>query len=206
MRGPDGVAAAIAAHLVTRLPGEVDRLAGELGVVTTDPLNPDVPDLDAMPRIVATAPIPTGDVGIADWPFVVVLVRRMRKQLRVDVAATGAVVYEREYPVRVFGWARGDGYHITRAVRDRLVLALVETMLRWQSFGTDGEMRVREDTLTEEYSDVGVDEDLGATVAAGYLEVVVVATETLTPAVAPVGVVDVATPDTQHLPPHPALD
>lgn len=182
MIGPRGLAEALGGFLVAEMPANVDRLAAENGSVVDDPFSGNELTLDAMPVFVATVGIPTQGVAYDHWPFVVVIVRRMVRQVRVNVAPDASVDYERTYDCQFWCWARGDGYTITAAVRDRMMLALGETLLRAQSFGTITG-RVDEASWSEEYSDVGGgdDPDLHATQAAGYISTQVTITETMAP-------------------------
>lgn len=209
MIGPRGVANALAAHLEVHLDAEVVRLEGELGPVL-DPTWTDAdlhPPLSARPQLIASVQLPPLAVHIGDWPFVLVIVRRMATQRRIDVDDDGSITYERDYPTRLFGYGRGTGYHATAAVRDRLILALTETILRRQTFGAaGGAMRVVETGLVEEYSDTTLAGDATAdTIAGAYIETVVRSTEVLTPVEDPFGPMTEAALDTPHLPPHPAL-
>lgn len=203
MNGAQGVAVAIDAFLIANVQAEMDRLAVELGPPVPD-ADPSVPQLDAVPRLFAPHQLAVDDVGIDDWPFVVTVVTRMQRQRRIDVFDDGSIAYERDYPCRVFGWARGDGFGFTAAVRDRLTLGIVTTLLRDQRFGVDW-LRLEEASLQEFYSDVGDDTTLAATIAASRIEFTVCAAELLTPTRPPLGVVDETVLTTRPLANHPAL-
>lgn len=219
MLGPREVATAIADVLSAHLPAEVDRLAVELGVAV--PALPDQAgegaggdstagvdgalELDAQPRLVAATQLSALDVGYDDWPFVLVVPQNLRSLRRVQVTDSGQYVYVARYPVRIFTWARGDGYHFTAAVRDRLILAVRETLLRRQHLEDAGHaLELDETTWSESYSDVGVDDVLKATVAAAYADTEWVVSSLLTPLAGPLGQVDTLDTRGQVLP-HPAL-
>lgn len=218
MLGARGVAEAIKDQLLARMPDETDRIAGDLDVPVPPVVvgsDPHVVELDAQVRLFASTQLLTDDVGIDDWPFLMVVPTRMSGQKRVDVTADGYPVYQRTYRIRVWTFARGDGVHFVAAVRDRVMLVAAETLLRWQTFGSDERsMRVLENDWTEEYSDVGPDPNLGTTVAAGYIDFAVEVTEVLTAVpILPALPLDAPDPDgrpvdldTRPLPPHPALD
>ena len=206
MLGPREVASAISDVLVAHLPAEVDRLAAAIGPVVPD--SPDLganPDLDAKPRLIAATQLSALDVGYDDWPFVLVVPQNLRSLRRVQVTDDGNYVYVARYPVRIFTWARGDGYHFTAAVRDRLILAVRETLLRRQHLEDAGHaLELDETSWSESYSDVGVDDVLKATVAAAYADTEWVVSSLLEPLVAPAGTADTLDTRVQNLP-HPAL-
>jgi hypothetical protein len=202
--GPDGLAEALAAFINDNMPPNVNRLADELGQVVHDPFAGAELTLDAQPRLVSTTQLPTDAVPLDYWPFVVVVVGRMTGQRRVDVR-DGNVIYERDYQTRLWWWARGDGYSYTSAVRGRGLLALGETLLRAQTFGTaEGKARISDVDWREEYSDVGEDPETRDTIAAAYIETTVTCEETLT-GTEPLGVANTFEVDTRALDHHPAL-
>ena len=206
MIGGRGLADALAQFLYAEMPGNVDRLATELGQAVDDPFGGDELLLDAQPQFIASTQIPTAAVAIDLWPFVVVVVGRMTAQRRVGVDGSANVQYERDYTVRLWYWARGDGFTITAAVRDRGLLALGETLLRGQTFGTaEGGARINEEAWREEYSDVGEDPVTRATEAAAFIETTVTSLEWLTSPNAVRGVANTIQVDTRSLPVHPAL-
>ncbi len=207
MFGPETVAIRVAEYLRTTMPMIVQRLADELGEPAPDSDPPGVPPLDAMPQLFASTQIAVRDVGLDDWPFVIVMGLAMRSLRRTDVAPDGTITYTCTYPVRVFYWARGDGFHATARVRDRMVLAGREALLVDPSLG-DPRFLVQHVTMVERYSDVDEDEAPNselATVAVASADFDVIVDEPLTPLVPggpPVTGLDL---DTQVLPRHPAL-
>ena len=209
MIGPRGIAETLAAHLTAHLTDEVDRLEHELGPVVDPGDVAALPELSARPHLIGSTQLPVLGVGLDDWPFVIVIVRRMSRQRRVDISEDGVVAYERDYPTRVFGFARGDGYHATAAVRDRLILAISETLLRHHSFGAPGQvMRILGNELVEEYSDVAPETDAenADTIGAAYVEVPVRVHELVTPVLPPFGPITEVGIDTPPLSRHPALE
>lgn len=229
MLGASGVAALLSDYLNETLPGVIIRLDAELGPVlppevgmadgpgVADDFDLDTaggmtvdgtdlpPPLSVQPIVIAAAMIDVESVGIDDWPFLVIVVQSMRRMRFLEFTDAGARVFECTYPTAVFSYARGDGFHSTDAIRARLVLAVRETLLVSVN-GGGTEFVIDESTLVERYSDIGSDEVLHATVAAGRTDLDVRVTEVLTPLSPAVGVVATVQPDTRPLPPHPALD
>lgn len=207
MLGPRIVADAVAGHLAALVGGTLDVLEAEHGPVLLDPDSPAAgPTGDPAPKLVASTQLSVDGVGVDDWPFLLVVMQRMRKIARVDVDDDGSVLYRCEYPGRVFVWVRGDGFHGVAGLRDRLTLAVRQSLLANQRFGVPaGPMSLLEDELKEAYSDVGVDEELHATVGAAFVEIVVVTHERMAPGTPPAGVAGTVEVDTRTLPAHPAL-
>lgn len=213
MLGPEGVSQLLAAYLCATTPGIVTRLAEELGQPEPDPLldpdNPDDPpaaELDAQPRVFPSTEIAIDSVGLDDWPFVISIAAAMKRMRRTDVLPDGSVVYSCTYPARVIVWARGDGFHSTARIRDRLILAVRESLLLGPTAG-DPRFAIDETSWVERYSDVDKDANLevAQTVAAASADFDMTVSETLTPllpANPPATEVDL---DTTRLPPHPAL-
>jgi hypothetical protein len=212
MLGPEGVAVLISGYLHDTTPGIVDRLAGELGPPEEPPVDdpadtdPAAAVLTARPVLFASTELAVDTVGMDDWPFVITTAATMKRMRRTDVLPGGGIVYSCTYPMRVVAWVRGDGFHSTARIRDRLILAIRESLLLDQTAG-DPRFAVDETTWVERYSDVDRDADLevAQTVAAASADFEVTVSETLTPmlpANPPATEVDL---DTQRLPAHPAL-
>lgn len=202
MLGPESVGQQLEQLLAAAVPARVVVLDAELGPIVPGEL--DGEDL-VTPRLVTSTMIPARDVAIGDWPFLVVVVQRASRFVRADVD-DGALLFDVDYPAHVFVWARGDGWHHTARVRERLTLAVREVLLGRQQLTPD--IRLTESTYREAYSEVGTDPELGATVAATRIEATFTARERLTPP-APLGSVATISVDTPHLgwtaAPHPAL-
>lgn len=212
MLGPEGVAILVNGYLTVRVPVIVDRLAAELGPPDPPPIadpadaDPAAAVLDARPQLFAATELAAHTVGLDDWPFVVTIAATMKRMRRTDVLPGGGIVYSCTYPVRVVAWARGDGFHSTSRIRDRLILAIREAMLLDQSAG-DARFSLDETSWVERYSDVDRDASLevAQTVAAASADFDVTVSETLTPLVPPNPPATEVDLDTRRLPPHPAL-
>lgn len=185
MTGPEGLAAAIAQLLNDSIVAEVDLTTAELGPLadgTGLPAAPGDPVDDAAiaalvtPQLIAPAPPddPT-NVPVEQWPFLAVAVQRTLETRRLDMdpwhgrpgGAVAGIVYEVTYQARIHTWVRGDGYEQTKAVRDRLALTVRQLVLRHQ--GIDA-VRLVESTVREEYSPVGLDTTLEASVGVAFLQ------------------------------------
>jgi hypothetical protein len=198
MTGPEGLAAALAALLEANVVAEVTNTILELGPLadgTGLPANPGDPTDDAAilalvtPQLIAPAPPDdVTNVQVDQWPFLAVSVQRAPQLRRLDMdpwsgppglggSQVAGIVYEVTYQARLNTWVRGDGYEQTRAVRDRLALAVRQTVLRHQLVA--GGIRLVEQTVLEEYSPVGLDTTLEATVGVAYLQAQWRAQETL---------------------------
>lgn len=194
MTGPEGLAAALAALLEDQIVGEVALTTLELGPLadgTGLPANPGDPIDDAAiaglvtPQLIA--PAPPDDVTtieVSSWPFLAVAVQRAPQLRRLDMdpwtvagSQVAGIVYEVTYQARLHTWVRGDGYAQTKAVRDRLALTVRQLVLRHQLVA--GGIRLIEQTVLEEYSPVGIDTSLEATVGVAYLQAQWRAQETL---------------------------
>lgn len=213
MRGPEGAAEVIRARLAGGLPAMVAELNDRLGLAgTAAELAPPGALIDGTPRgLIAAQERP--ELPLDLWPAFLVVAQSMTAQRRIDVVDEG-IVYRRRYPVRVFIWARGEaaidvgaavdtsdrGFVDTDLRRKRYTLAVVELLLGLQHLG-DGTY-LDEVSLRESYSDVMLDEDLAATIAASWVQIDVELDELL--ARTTLGVVGVPV-DVDTTGDHPAL-
>lgn len=149
------------------------------------------------------------------WPAIIVDGRDAPSMERTDVV-NGRPVYRITYRLRVLGFVRGDSGHAATAGRDEiedtalrrddLILAIREVLLEHagHTLPAAGQepatpLEVDESSLAESYSDVLPDE-LGRSIAAGYVDVAVIMEETLADDVARPDLGDLATVTV-----HPAL-
>lgn len=142
---------ALAARVVARL-ALLEASAGELpeGAV-------------AEPRLLSATPLPPETVGLDDWPFITATPARSPAHRRMDAGGSHDT-YLVTHELRLVVWTTGAGFVETDASRDRLVLALVELLLTEGLLGT--EAVVMRETIAVDWSPIGVDEDLAATVGA----------------------------------------
>lgn len=203
LKGPAGAAQAFADLLYARLPAEVARLEAELGPAVPLSEEPPHPVLDATPRMVTTRTVDPdfGEVSIVDYPFVVVLPSRLvRADYSRGRAGDGSVARMR-YAMGLVLFAAGQGYGATQAVRDRLLLATRETLLRWPKLGlgADSPIELDPNSLRESYAPTGIDDRLASHVTAARLDVEAVLTERVAP-VDPGYLVETVVADTEALP------
>lgn len=130
----------------------------------------------AEPRLLSATPLPPETVGLDDWPFITATPARSPAFRRMD-AGDAADTYLVKHDLRLVVWATGPGYVETDAGRDRLVLALVELLCTEGLLGT--EAAVMRESIAVDWSPIGVDEDLAATVAAAAITVTVAVEELL---------------------------
>jgi hypothetical protein len=180
--GPEGLALALAALLQDQIVGEVALTTAELGPLADGtglaaPVDDEAIAALVTPQLISPAPPddPT-QVPVDQWPFLAVAVQRVTDLRRIDmdpyVGAEGGQlagnVYEVTYQARLHTWVRGDGYEQTKAVRDRLAVTVRQLVLRHQKVA-DG-IRLVEQTIREEYSPVGLDTSLEASIGVAFLQ------------------------------------
>lgn len=159
MNGARGMAELVAAAFTA---GVVDRLA--VLAAADQAADRELPEgAVAEPGLVTANPLPPELVQLEDWPFVSVVPARTPLYRRTDAGA-GADTYLVTYEMRALVWATGPGYAETSAGRDRLVQALVELLLTEGSLGPDA--AVLRETISVDWSPIGMDEDLEALVSA----------------------------------------
>lgn len=214
MLGIRETAQLLADRAMDHLPGEVARLAGELGAAVAVPLPPSeegpeqVITLDAIPRMYAATQLRPEYIGAEDWPFVMVVPRAMTALKTMDEAPDGRQLKRATWTTRWWLYARGDGYHITAAVRDRLTLAMMEMLLRdpaWSGelYGVPYGVEVQVENMTAQPSDL--DDALASIIGGCWIEAPVHITSWLAPLHAPSPVTAVTHTVTRLEDVHPAL-
>lgn len=210
MIGPEGAAAAIAGLLEEHLPAMAVRVVERLEVH-----EPDATRLERayyVPQRIE--PRQLLDLPVDDWPAFLVVARRLARLKPVDVGAAAATasatVFAATYELRVFTYARGLTDELTDLARKRLTLAVRETLLEHLAFrvtvgGAEVAGTIDPLSLVEEYSDIGYDEDLGATIAASQTDLTATLEEVTELAQAAPVAEDSATVEVGAIP-HPALD
>jgi len=201
MLGPETVARALAAFLSANVAAQIDLLAAGLGDLAD---GSDASDTKArallVPQLVSSSPPPADTVEADLWPWLAVEAPRVLGIKWVDehdppTPPDGLDVLAREfevrYAVRVYGWVRADGWELTRAVQQRLGLAVRQVLLSGCA-PAPGLNVVYQGPWGEDYSPVGTDETLGGTVAVFAFDLQVDALERLgLPEIAPVSQVTV---------------
>jgi hypothetical protein len=191
--GPEGVGLLIAGVLSDTIVAEVDALAAELGPLAdgtgTDPDEALAPVSLVAPQLIS--PAPPDDVTVVpvdQWPFLAVSVRATPRIVLIDTdpylgAPGGPIsgdVYDCDYTARIYTWVRGDGYTQTKAIRDRLMLAVRQVLLRNQASTSARLVADRGGSaLTEDFAPIGVDAQLQQTIGAGWTQGVWRVQETL---------------------------
>lgn len=194
MRGWDYVLQTVAGELQDRTPAKLlalrKRLGPEAGPLTKDEL----PD----PLLYTTEE--RAALPINDWPAIVVTAQAKGNVRAVDISATGGPVYQADYLVRVYVWARGKSYAHANRIRNRLSLGLTELLNEAPTLGQDA-FRVNPLSMTERPAETVRDKSQRS-IAATYLEFAVTIEETVE--VEGIGLIE--TSEIETLPPHPALD
>lgn len=166
MIGPEGVADAIRLDLERRLPERFAIIRARLALPDTDPGLP-----ATGPALVLAQE--RWRLAVGEYPavFVIVLRATIFELLEVDQRAPAPSLhlarrYRVRYPVRVFGWARGQQEPDTDVNRKRLALALRETLL------AGGIGALVPDSYSEAFSDVdgGDGADVAVTQAGALIE------------------------------------
>jgi hypothetical protein len=178
MIGVEGAAALAALRLSESLPAKLAELRTRYGAT-----------VDELPDPALVLPREAIDLRIEDYPAVMVIPQEMLGLVRSDVAEGGESFIAR-YNLRIYLWARGDHAQATDLARKRLTLAAREVLLTRGFLSPDA--TTDPTSLAESYSDIGVDRDNAATIAAAYITVDVLIEEDLRPGPgdpdAPIGV------------------
>lgn len=169
MRGGAAVAQVYSDLIVQRTPEMLARLAVEQG-------GP-VPGSDL--ALVAPGQRAADQIRLEDWPFVLVVPQRTESIAPDTVSGDGSMTYRVTYRLRIFVWARGNGFIETDLARHRLTLAVLETLLAYPQ--PQSHLRTDPTTVVTDYSDVVNDEALASTIAAASVDLAVTAHEALTP-------------------------
>lgn len=210
MIGPEGAANALAELLTEHLADQAARVVDRL----------EVHDEDAT-RLERSYYVPQRieprqllDLPIDHWPAFLVVARRLTRLKPVDVSAAAAsasaTVFAATYELRVFTYARGLDDATTDLARKRLTLAVRETLLEHLAFtvtvgGEQVAGTIDPLSIAEEYSDIGYDEELAATIAASQTDLTATLEEVTPLAVEAPVAEDPAAVDLAAIP-HPALD
>jgi hypothetical protein len=191
MNGPERATQAITDRLTADLPGRLARMETDLGLPA-----------GALPVPQKIVPRDEWHLGVDDFPAVLIVAQDLVSLTPVDVGDEAGQRYRARYALRAYVWARGDHDADTDLARKRLTLAVRESLLALPSAGVDG-LAVEPATIRESYSDVGVDEQTHATIAAAWIGFDAYQDELITDA-APVGSADALTVEVGLIP-HPAL-
>ena len=187
MKGIEECVNAVVDRVDARMPDKVTQLRERYGIE----------DASDLPIPSAAAAYDRAAIPVEDWPAIMIVPGRTVRMRRVDTDGIEET-WEVRYRLRAFVWARGDAAKETALTRYRLTLGLREVLATSRKFG---QHRIDSETLVESFSDVAVDEDAGATIAAAYLEFEIDVEETLTTGQQS-AVVHSARADTRLVPPH----
>ncbi len=210
MIGPEGAANALAELLTEHLADQAAQVVARLEVHDEDATR--LERSYYVPQRIE--PRQLNDLPIDDWPAFLVVARRLTRLKPVDVSAAAAsasaTVYAATYELRVFTYARGLDDATTDLARKRLTLAVRETLLEHLAFtvtvgGAEVSGTIDPLSIVEEYSDIGFDEELAATIAASQTDLTATLEEVTPLAVEAPVAEDPAAVDLAAIP-HPALD
>lgn len=178
MRGIDGAARLLAASLTANLPDRLGLLEAANGPVPPN-------GLDVTPRLIHWTQVPPLAVGVDLWPFVFVVPQRTIELRYADRRQDASMTWDCRYALKVYVYVRGEGFDEVAAARGRLTLGVRETLFAVPKLAAG--VRVELPGATEEFSDVEPSEELGGSIGAAVLSVVVSSSEELAPAVPPLG-------------------
>lgn len=188
MRGPEDAATLVVSRLEAKLPTQLAAIETARGLAA-----------NTIPRPVTYLPHDLPQLPTDVTPAVLVVV-----QDTPDVSGRepgdGTLRWDVTYRMRIYVFARGQGYRDTDQHRKRLVLGVRQTLLAEPAVGEDA--HVVPSRWRESYSDV-VAEDRSRSLAGAYLEANVVLAETLP--LASWGTVATTLVEEGLLAPHPAL-
>lgn len=193
--GPDAALEVVLERLRTQLPVELALLEDRRGRPVPLP-EPGDPDLWRPPPTIAGS-----DRAVLqpdDYPAILAVLQHTEEVRQVDIVDGGSVMVI-PYVIRLWALVRHWDHETVTAARNRLALAILQTMLRSVQLGPDH--RLRRKGWRTSYSDVGVDDTDQSTVSGWWGEFTIDARESLSPA--SLGTVDSI--DTTTRPPHPAL-
>jgi hypothetical protein len=190
VNGLESACQLVAQRLRTALPAKTEEMRGRLSVA--DPAD--------LPDVAVVYDHELGHIPLEEWPAVMVVGQTLERMTRDDVKADGTY-WLCTYRIRVYVWARGEGFGHTDRIRKRLTLAVREVLMQLRK--VTGNAQLDDSSMGESYSDLDVDQ-ADATVGGAYLEFLLVVQEVLG-TVPTKGVVETPVIDTAFLPPHPAL-
>lgn len=160
MRGLEGVKTLMSAHLAGHLPGVLEDVAG------SDTAEP-----------VAYREWKGQQMVASELPLIETICIATTPAIYLDQSEFGVPVFEIGYRLRTFATTRGDNFEETTTNRDHLATALLHTVLAFQQLAPDA--RIDPNTAVSSMSDIGLDPETGASIAAAYVEVVVKVEETV---------------------------
>lgn len=171
-----------ATHLTTRtaawLADEVPRQLATIRTTTGTPAR-------LLPDPLRVIGHDVRELGIDEWPALVVTPATMGGMSRVDVNPDGGETYAVTYSATVYAWVRGDTYADTTRARDAYALAIRSALLTRKqltaatAFGQlppGATVWVKPETIREDYAPVT--DDGARTIAAVRVDVDVVQVET----------------------------
>ncbi|WP_288797848.1 hypothetical protein [uncultured Arsenicicoccus sp.] len=213
MRGIHAAATRAAEWLAAEVPTALDRIR------ISEALDPaDLPS----PEHVWGHDI--NQLGIDDWPAVLVVPGQQRGMQYLDALDDGGELYAVTYSLIIYGWVRAEDYEATARIRDRYGLAIREALLTRKQMSAarawddptprTADAWVKPETIREDYGpptsdgrrtiagvevrlDITVIEQLSGPTVLG--DAAAPVTKTVTPEPTSTG------GDTRTLPPHPAL-
>lgn len=185
---------AVAGFLEDEMPAKLVELRNRLG----EPEGP-LP-IDELPDPQEYTTEERAALPVNKWPTILVTAQRKRTGGQVDISSTGGPTFRNTYRLRLYIWARAQGYAQVNRIRNRLSLAVTELLSATTTLDR-ADMAVDPLTLEERPAET-VQDRSRRSIAATWLEFEVTIEETVV--VEGLGVVDTGIIET--LPPHPALD
>lgn len=173
----EGVCELVAATLESRLPAKVDQLRARYNAA----------DGDDLPYVNLVSRSQRARLERADYPAVEVIGRDVRRPQVMDT--DGRVTYWLGYTVRVFISVRGTSFENTDLRRKRLTLALVELLISNPLLQETPTARVDTTSVWQSFSGVATADADSRSVAAAFVEAVVMVEEMSDP-VTPLGLAD----------------
>lgn len=186
MLGAEGITRLLLGRLYDRLPKEVEVVREDAGAAERDlppiavmrPYVPDVATIESWPSVFVTF-VETNPVGSGS--------------ARLETSGVTADEYQYRYRNRAYVFARGETQPETDLRLKRYLLALRQSLIRHKAlteFGSEGPHARIESVIRETMSDVGLDPESKRFIGGAYIEVDVIATESLGPHVDGLGTAD----------------
>lgn len=169
MIGVEGAVQLVAERIADALPGKIEELRDRLGVDAAT-----LPD----PQLIVAQETP--ELRMEQYPAVMIVAQETRSIGRAEINDDGYESFFIRYAVRAYVWARGQQASDTDLVRKRYTLAVRELLLARNLLAPAA--AADPTTMVESYSEIGVDEDQRATIAAAFIGFDLVTEETLQPA------------------------
>lgn len=155
MRGTEAARKVIAARLAEALPARLVAVETRLGLD---------PGTIPPPALIATPDRPR--IEGEEWPALFVVSLGAPRLRRVELDEPGSTVFERAYSLRVYIYVRSQSFEEVADLRDRYVLAVVETLLGRQALGDD---RIEETSLAQTDSEI-LPDSIGRSVGGAYVD------------------------------------